>query len=63
MLNKNMNKRKIIGIILVLFGLVMVGSSLGSVETYGIVAPISMALIVVIGLAVIFWDKVGSWLK
>ncbi len=58
-----MNKRKIAGIIIVLFGLVMVGGSMGSVETYGVIAPISMALIVVIGLAVIFWDKVKGWLK
>ena len=58
-----MNKRKIVGIIIVLFGLVMVGGSLGSVETYGVIAPISMAFIVVVGLAVIFWDKVRGWLK
>lgn len=58
-----MNKRKIVGIIIVLFGLVMVGGSIGSMETYGVVAPISMALIVVIGLAVTFWDKVKGWLK
>jgi len=58
-----MNKRKIVGIIIVLFGLVMVGGSMGSVETYGAVAPISMSLIVVIGLMLIFWDKVKGWLK
>lgn len=58
-----MNKRKIAGITIVLFGLVMVGGSMGSVETYGVIAPISMALIVVVGLVVIFWDKVKSWLK
>ena len=58
-----MNKRKIVGIIIILFGLAMVGGSLGSVETYGVIAPISMALIVVVGLAVIFWDKVRGWLK
>lgn len=53
-----MKKRKIAGIIIVLFGLVMVGGSMGSLETYGVMAPISMALIVVVGLAIIFWDKV-----
>ena len=58
-----MNKRKIVGIIIVLFGLVMVGGSMGSVETYGAVAPISMSLIVVIGLRLIFWDKEKGWLK
>jgi len=58
-----MNKRKITGIIIVLFGLVMVGGSLGSMETYGVIAPISMALIVVLGLVVIFWDKVKRLLK
>ena len=58
-----MNKRKIFGIIIVLFGLVMVGGSMGSVETYGVVAPISMALIVVFGLVVIYWDKIKAKIK
>jgi hypothetical protein len=58
-----MNKRKILGVILVVFGLVMVGGSMGSVETYGAVAPISMSLIVVLGIVVIFWDKVKGMMK
>lgn len=58
-----MNKRKVVGVIIALFGLVMVGGSLGSMEQYGVAAPISMGLIVVAGLMVIFWDKVKSVLK
>ncbi len=58
-----MNKRKIIGMAVILFGLIMVGGSMGSVETYGAVAPISMSLIVVAGLVIIFWDKIKGWLK
>jgi hypothetical protein len=56
-----MNKRKIWGVVLVILGLVMVGGSTGSVEQYGVVAPISMALIVALGLAMIFWDRVQTW--
>lgn len=56
-----MNKRKVWGVILVILGLIMVGGSMGSVEQYGVVAPISMALIVVAGLAMIFWDRVQMW--
>lgn len=56
-----MNKRKIWGVIVVILGLIMVGGSMGSVEQYGVVAPISMALIVLLGLAMIFWDKVKVW--
>ena len=41
-----------------LLGLILTGGSMGSVEQYGIVAPISMLLIVIIGLAMIFWDKI-----
>jgi|GEM_PF-1595549 len=58
-----MNKRKIAGVIIILFGLVMTAGSMGSVETYGAAAPISMLLIVVIGLAVFFWDKVKALLS
>lgn len=58
-----MNKRKFFGIIITIFGLVMVGGSMGSVEQYGVVAPISMSLIVIFGLALIFWDKVKTWLN
>ena len=57
-----MNKRKIIGVIIVIFGLIMVGGSMGSVEQYGVAAPISMSLIVILGLVMIFWDKVKTWL-
>lgn len=53
--------RKLIGIILVIAGLILTAGSFSSVETYGIVAPITMALIVAAGLAVIFWEKVKSW--
>jgi len=56
-----MNK-KIIGVIIIIFGLVMVGGSMGSVEQYGVAAPISMSLIVIFGLALIFWDKIKTWL-
>lgn len=56
-----MNKRKILGIIIAVFGLIMVGGSMGSVEQYGVAAPISMSLIVILGLALIFWDKIKTW--
>ncbi|MBU4421956.1 hypothetical protein KKB41_03300 [Patescibacteria group bacterium] len=58
-----MNKRKIIGVIVVIFGLIMVGGSMGSVAQYGVAAPISMSLIVFVGLALIFWDKIKTWLS
>ena len=57
-----MNK-KIIGVIIIIFGLIMVGGSMGSVEQYGVAAPISMSLIVIFGLALIFWDKIKTWLS
>ena len=58
-----MNKRKILGVIITIFGLIMVGGSMGSVEQYGIAAPISMSLIVILGLALIFWDKIKTRLS
>ncbi|TSC96409.1 MAG: hypothetical protein Athens071426_188 [Parcubacteria group bacterium Athens0714_26] len=58
-----MNKRKIIGVVIVIFGLIMVGGSMGSVAQYGVAAPISMSLIVIFGLALIFWDKMKTWLS
>lgn len=58
-----MNKRKIFGIIIAVFGLIMVGGSMGSVEQYGVAAPISMSLIVILGLVLIFWDKIKTWLE
>jgi len=36
---------------------------MGSVEQFGAVAPISMGLIVVVGLVLIFWDKVKGILS
>lgn len=56
-----MNKRKIFGVVITILGVILVGGSMGSVEQYGVVAPISMALVVVLGLAMIFWDKVKTW--
>ncbi|MEK7655526.1 MAG: hypothetical protein AAB386_02515 [Patescibacteria group bacterium] len=58
-----MNKRKIIGVIIVILGLIMVGGSMGSVGQYGVAAPISMSLIVILGVALIFWDKIKMWLS
>lgn len=58
-----MNKRKIFGILLVIFGLIMTGGSLGYQGPYKAMAPISMSLIVVIGLLMIFWDKVKAWIS
>lgn len=55
-----MNKRKIWGIIVTIFGIIMVGGSMGSIEQYGVVAPITMFIIVLAGLAMIFWDKIKS---
>ncbi len=56
-----MNKRKIWGVIITILGVILVGGSMGSVEQYGVAAPISMALVVALGLAMIFWDKVKTW--
>ena len=56
-----MNKRKVLGVLVTLFGLVMVGGSASS--GFGLVAPASMSLIVLIGLAMFFWDKVSAWMK
>ena len=58
-----MQKRKIFGILVVIFGLIMVGGSLGYQGPYRAMAPISMSLLVVIGLLMIFWDKVKSWMS
>jgi hypothetical protein len=55
-----MSKRKIWGIVVVVLGLILTGGSMGSVDQYGAVAPISMFLIVIIGLAMVFWDKIKS---
>lgn len=56
-----MSKRKILGVLVTLFGLIMVGGSASS--GYGLAAPASMSLIVLAGLAVVFWDKVSAWMK
>lgn len=56
-----MNKRKILGILVTVFGLIMVAGSASS--GYGLEAPASMSLIVLAGLAMVFWDKVNSWMQ
>ena len=56
-----MNKRKILGVLVTIFGLVMVGGSASS--GYGLAAPASMSLIVLAGLAMVFWEKVNSWMQ
>ena len=53
-----MNKRKIFGIILVVFGLIMVAGSFTYTGAYKAMAPITMGLIVVVGLLMIYWDKI-----
>ncbi|MCX6723014.1 MAG: hypothetical protein NT094_02990 [Candidatus Staskawiczbacteria bacterium] len=53
-----MGKRKIWGIIVVILGLILTVGSMGSVDQYGAVAPITMFIIVLIGFAMIFWDKI-----
>ncbi len=58
-----MNKRKFFGILIVIFGVIMVGGSMGYEGPYAIMAPISMSLIVVAGLLMIFWNKVKSWIS
>jgi hypothetical protein len=57
-----MNKRKIFGILVVIFGLIMVSGSLTYQGPYKTIAPIAMSLIVVAGLLLIFWDQVKNWL-
>jgi len=56
-----MNTRKILGVLVTIFGLVMVAGSASS--SYGLAAPASMSLIVLAGLAMVFWEKVNSWMK
>jgi len=56
-----MNKRKVLGVFIIIFGLVMVGGAAQS--GYGLAAPLSMLLIVLAGLAMIFWEKVNSWMQ
>jgi len=58
-----MNKRKVLGVLVTLFGLIMVGGSAANDYGFGVVAPISMSLIVLAGLAMVFWEKVNSWMK
>jgi len=56
-----MKMRKIIAVFVILFGIIMVA---GSAATYpSIIAPITMSLIVLFGLALFFWDKVKTWLS
>ncbi len=55
-----MNKRKIFGILVIIFGIIMVGGSLGYQGPYRAMAPISMSLIIVIGLLMIWGDKVKA---
>lgn len=52
-----MKKQKTIGIILVILGLILTGGSLGSMATYGVKAPITTALIVVVGIVLIVRAK------
>ena len=52
-----MKKQKTIGIILVILGLILTAGSFGSMATYGVKAPISMALIVVVGIVLIVRAK------
>ena len=56
-----MNKRKILGILVTILGLVMVAGSASS--GYGFAAPASMSLIILAGLAMVFWEKVSSWMQ
>ena len=58
-----MNKRKILGILIVILGVIMVGGSLGYEGPYRAMALVSMGLIVVVGFLMIFWDKVKAWLS
>ncbi len=55
-----MKKRKVLGVIVALFGLIMMGGAAQS--GYGLVAPLSMSLIVLAGLAMMFWEKVNAWM-
>ena len=55
-----MKKQKTYGIILVVLGLILTAGSLGSVATYGIKAPIAMALIAVAGIVLIVRAKKGQ---
>lgn len=52
-----MNKRKILGVIVSVIGLILTAGAASYVETYGIVAPATMSIILIIGLWLLFGGK------
>lgn len=52
-----MNKRKILGAIVSIVGLILTAGAASYVETYGIVAPVTMGIILVAGLWLLFGGK------
>lgn len=52
-----MNKRKILGVIVSIVGLILTAGAASQVKTYGIAAPVTMGIILVAGLWLLFGGK------
>ncbi|MDO8585127.1 MAG: hypothetical protein Q7R85_03350 [bacterium] len=52
-----MNKRKALGVVVSIIGLILTAGAASQVETYGIVAPVTMGIILVAGLWLLFGKK------
>ena len=52
-----MNKRKALGVVVSIIGLILTAGAASYVETYGIVAPVTMGVILVVGLWLLFSGK------
>lgn len=49
-----MNKKKMLGVVVMIIGVILTAGAAGQMDTYGIVAPVTMGVIVVIGLWLFF---------
>ncbi|MEK7073010.1 MAG: hypothetical protein AAB974_01040 [Patescibacteria group bacterium] len=49
-----MNKKKVLGVVVMIIGVILTAGAAGQMDTYGIVAPVTMGVIVVIGLWLFF---------
>lgn len=56
-----MSKKKMLGAVVTIIGIILTAGAAGQVDTYGIVAPVTMGVIVVVGLWLFFTaDKKGG---
>ena len=54
---KRMNKRKMLGVVVTIIGVILTAGAAGQVDTYGVVAPVTMSLIAIIGVWIFFSGK------